>query len=61
MTTSHGNTLDSKDYEKMMGQTINKITYYTDNGIYEIDAIDMCRLNSMELSQQRMQMLKVEK
>ena len=22
----------------MMGQTINKITYYTDNGIYEIDA-----------------------
>ena len=38
MTTSHGNTLDSKDYEKMMGQTINKITYYTDKGIYEIDA-----------------------
>ena len=38
VTTSHGNTLDSKDYEKMMGQTINKITYYTDNGIYEIDA-----------------------
>ena len=38
MTTSHGNTLDSKNYEKMMGQTINKITYYTDNGIYEIDA-----------------------
>lgn len=38
VTTSHGNTLDSKDYVKMMGQTINKITYYTDNGIYEIDA-----------------------
>ena len=38
VTTSHGNTLDSKNYEKMMGQTINKITYYTDNGIYEIDA-----------------------
>ena len=38
VTTSHGNTLDSKDYEKMMGQTINKITYYTDNGIYEIGA-----------------------
>ena len=38
VTTSHGNTLDSKDYKKMMGQTINKITYYTDNGIYEIDA-----------------------
>ena len=38
VTTSHGNTLNSKDYEKMMGQTINKITYYTDNGIYKIDA-----------------------
>ena len=38
VTTSHGNTLNSKDYKKMMGQTINKITYYTDNGIYEIDA-----------------------
>ena len=38
VTTSHGNTLDSKNYEKMMGQTINKITYYTDNGIYEIGA-----------------------
>lgn len=38
VTTSHGNTLDSKNYEKMMSQTINKITYYTDNGIYEIDA-----------------------
>ena len=38
VTTSHGNTLNSKHYEKMMGQTINKITYYTDNGIYEIDA-----------------------
>lgn len=27
VTTSHGNTLNSKDYKKMMGQTINKITY----------------------------------
>ena len=36
VTESHGNTLDSKDYASMMGQTINKVTYYTDTGIYEI-------------------------
>ena len=36
VTESHGNTLDSKDYAAMMGQTINKVTYYTDAGIYEI-------------------------
>ena len=30
VTESHGNTLDSKDYAAMMGQTINKVTYYTD-------------------------------
>ena len=36
VTESHGNTLDSKDYADMMGQTINKVTYYTDQGIYEI-------------------------
>lgn len=36
VTESHGNTLDSKDYAAMMGQTINKVTYYTDKGIYEI-------------------------
>lgn len=36
VTESHGNTLDSKDYVAMMGQTINKVTYYTDQGIYEI-------------------------
>lgn len=36
VTESHGNTLDSKDYAAMMGQTINKVTYYTDQGIYEI-------------------------
>ena len=36
VTESHGNTLDSKDYVSMMGQTINKVTYYTDAGIYEI-------------------------
>ena len=36
VTESHGNKLDSKDYAAMMGQTINKVTYYTDQGIYEI-------------------------
>lgn len=36
VTESHGNTLDFKDYAAMMGQTINKVTYYTDQGIYEI-------------------------
>ena len=36
VTESNGNTLDSKDYAAMMGQTINKVTYYTDQGIYEI-------------------------
>ena len=36
VTESHGSTLDSKDYVAMMGQTINKVTYYTDDGIYEI-------------------------
>ena len=36
VTESHGNKLDSKDYATMMGQTINKVTYYTDDGIYEI-------------------------
>ena len=36
VTESHENTLDSKDYASMMGQTINKVTYYTDAGIYEI-------------------------
>ena len=36
VTTSHNNTLQYKDYVKMMGQTINKITYYTNSGVYEI-------------------------
>lgn len=36
VTESHGNKLDSKDYATMMGQTINKVTYYTNDGIYEI-------------------------
>lgn len=36
VTESNGNKLDSKDYAAMMGQTINKVTYYTNDGIYEI-------------------------
>ena len=38
VTESHGNILDFKDYKAMMGQTINKVVYYTDAGIYEISA-----------------------
>lgn len=36
VTKAHGNSLQYKNYEKMMGQTINKITYYTNAGVYEI-------------------------
>ena len=36
VTTAHGSPLQYKDYVNMMGQTINKITYYTNAGIYEI-------------------------
>ena len=36
VTTSHSSPLQYKDYVNMMGQTINKITYYTNAGIYEI-------------------------
>ena len=36
VTTAHGNQLQYKDYVPMMGQTINKVTYYTNAGIYEI-------------------------
>ena len=36
VTQSKGNNLNYKDYAAMMGQTINKVTYYTDAGIYEI-------------------------
>ncbi|XCP86330.1 DUF1533 domain-containing protein [Roseburia hominis] len=32
----HNCPVSSAHYEKMMGQTINKITYYTADGIYEI-------------------------
>lgn len=34
--TAHGNQLQYEDYVPMMGQTINKVTYYTNAGIYEI-------------------------
>ena len=36
VTTTHGCTLSYEPYKAMMGQTINKVTYYTDAGIYEI-------------------------
>ena len=36
VTSSKGNTLSYEGYKAMMGQTINKITYYTNAGIYEI-------------------------
>lgn len=36
VTESHGSPLQHKDYVNMMGQTIDKITYYTNAGIYEI-------------------------
>ena len=36
ITTSHSSPLQYKDYVNMMGQTINKITYYTNAGVYEI-------------------------
>ena len=36
VTTAHGCTLSYKPYKSMMGQTIDKVTYYTDAGIYEI-------------------------
>lgn len=36
VTEAHGSPLQYKDYVNMMGQTINKITYYTNAGVYEI-------------------------
>ena len=36
VTESHGSKLSYADYVSMMGQTINKVTYYTDAGVYEI-------------------------
>ena len=37
-TQVHGCPTSSAHYKSMMGQTINKITYYTSKGIYEVDA-----------------------
>ena len=37
-TEVHGSPVQYKDYVSMMGQTINKLTYYTNAGIYEIPA-----------------------
>jgi len=36
VTEAHGSKLSYADYVSMMGQTINKVTYYTDAGVYEI-------------------------
>ena len=36
VTEAHGSKLSYEDYVSMMGQTINKVTYYTDAGVYEI-------------------------
>ena len=36
VTTAHGCTLSYEPYKSMMGQTIDKVTYYTDAGVYEI-------------------------
>ena len=36
VTESHGNTLDSKDYAAMMGQTINKVTYYLISNLFNL-------------------------
>ncbi len=36
VTTTHGCALSYEPYKAMMGQTINKVTYYTDAGIYEL-------------------------
>ena len=37
-TSVHNCPTSSEHYKSMMGQTINKITYYTSKGIYEVDA-----------------------
>lgn len=36
VTQTHGCELSYENYVDMMGRTINKVTYYTDNGIYVI-------------------------
>ena len=36
VTEAHDSPLQYRDYVPMMGQTINKITYYTNAGVYEI-------------------------
>ncbi len=36
VTETHGCQLSYADYVSMMGQTINKVTYYTDAGVYNI-------------------------
>jgi hypothetical protein len=38
--SSHGSPTSSTHYESMMGKTIDKVTYYTDQGIFEIPISD---------------------
>ncbi|MDO4337054.1 MAG: Ig-like domain-containing protein [Eubacteriales bacterium] len=40
-TEVHGCPVSSAHYAKMMGQTINKVTYYTNAGIFEIPLSDI--------------------
>ncbi len=37
-TESHGNTLSYEHYESIMGSTIEKVTFITTSGVYEVDA-----------------------
>lgn len=40
-TSSHGCPTSSAHYVQMMGETIDKVTYYTTKGIYEMDLDDI--------------------
>ena len=40
-TSVHGCPTSSAHYAQMMGETIDKVTYYTTNGIYEMDLDDI--------------------
>ena len=40
-TSVHGCPTSSEHYAQMMGETIDKVTYYTTNGIYEMDLDDI--------------------
>ena len=40
-TEPHGNAVAPEHYESIVGQTIEKITYYTSEGIFEADGLDL--------------------